>query len=134
MSEFPESLVSTTTNQPPPTHWSEGEAGPNRTRCDCRCRCPTSRCRCDCRCPYRGNRRENSLLAETCQPGFTKLCPLDGSYCPASSITLCPVREEQEVEEEEEESARGLDPEVSPDDLTLLKVKSIIRLLAPYQI
>lgn len=59
------------------------------------------------------------MLTETCQPGFTKLCPLDGSYCPASSITLCPVREEQEEEEDEDlekESARGFDTEVGLDD------------------
>ena len=48
---------------------------------------------------------------------------MDGSYCPSSSLTLCPVRdqeeeeeveeeEEEEIEEEEEESMRALDSEV----------------------
>ena len=49
---------------------------------------------------------------------------MDGSYCPSSSLTLCPVRDQEEeeeeeeeeegeeIEEEEEESMRALDSEV----------------------
>ena len=68
---------------------------------------------------YRDNRKESllsSLLPDTCQPGYTKLCPMDGSYCPSSSLTLCPVREQEEEEEvkeeEDEESMRAINSEV----------------------
>merc|ERR1719508_484233 len=115
--EFPEVTTTTSTpSQPMTTHWSETEPGPNLTRCDCMCKCPTSNCSCDCLCPYRDNRKESifsTLSPDTCEPGYTKLCPKDGTYCPASSTTLCPVRDEEEEEEEEVEEVEESTPELN---------------------
>merc|ERR1712198_84377 len=53
-----------------------------------------TRCSCNCSCPYRSNRKQSMITS--CLDGYTKLCPLDASFCPSSSATLCPVKEKDE--------------------------------------
>ena len=86
------------TRPAPAPHWSQLPPPANTTRCQCQCRCgPSGHCSCGCDCPDRGG-RERPVGEEECGPGYSRLCPMDGSYCPATSLALCPVTQEEPAE------------------------------------
>jgi len=57
--------------------------------CDCNCNCPNlgEDCDCNCGCPMQGTGPD---LGDGCAPGYTRICPRRGIFCPDDMMDLCP--------------------------------------------